>query len=113
PCCRVVCVVVVSMVARLAGCRVARVGGGRVGGRGHTPAMDIIGIDPTVPLPGPPEPWASTDTPSKRGGPPIHMTDMIAAEPALVGRVVGRLAAPDGAAAHLAEAIRDTLAAGA
>jgi fructoselysine-6-P-deglycase FrlB-like protein len=101
------------MVARLAGCRVARVGGGRAAGRGHTPAMDIIGIDPTVPLPGPPEPWASTDTPSKRQGPPSHMTDMIAAEPALVGRIVGRLAAPDSAAARLADAVRDTLAAGA
>jgi hypothetical protein len=39
------------------------------------------GFDPNAPLPGPPDPWASTDTPVRRSGPPYHMTDMIAAEP--------------------------------
>ena len=43
--------------------------------------------DPTAP-PARPSPWASTDTPSRRDGPPFHMTDMIAAEPAIVERIV-------------------------
>ena len=42
-------------------------------------------LRPAAPLPGPPDPWASTGTPSPRSGPPYHMTDMIAAEPALAG----------------------------
>jgi len=69
-------------------------------------------FDPTAVLPGPPEPWASTDMPSARGGPPWHMTDMIAAEPALAGRLLYRLADPDGPAARLAAAIRATSAQG-
>ena len=69
-------------------------------------------FDPTAPLAGPPDPWESTSTPSRRSGPPYHMTDMIAAEPALAARIVERLRAPGGAAAELAEAIRATLQAG-
>ena len=47
----------------------------------------------------PDRPAARTDrtmgyapTPSLRPGPPFHMTDMIAAEPALAGRILARLA---------------------
>ena len=69
-------------------------------------------FDPTAVLPGPPEPWASTDMPSARGGPPWHMTDMIAAEPAIAGRLLDRLADPGGPAARLAAAIRATSARG-
>ena len=69
-------------------------------------------FDPTVPLAGPPEPWQSTSTPSTRSGPPYHMTDMIAAEPALARRTVERLARPESPAARLAAEIRATLDAG-
>lgn len=65
-----------------------------------------------TPLAGPPDPWASTDTPSHRDGPPFHMTEMIEAEPRLARRVVARLADPDGAAARLAVAVHATAAAG-
>ena len=68
--------------------------------------MSAPPFDPEAPLPGPPEPWDSTHQPVPRGGPPYHMTDMIAAEPALAERLLGRLAAPDGGAARLAAAIR-------
>ena len=69
-------------------------------------------FDPTTPLAGPPEPWDHAPTPSPRSGPPYHMTEMIAAEPAFAGRLLGRLAAVGGSASDLAEAIRATLAAG-
>jgi fructoselysine-6-P-deglycase FrlB-like protein len=69
-------------------------------------------FDPTAPLAGPPEPWASTSTPSTRLGPPYHMTDMIAAEPALAGRILDRLAGPGSSAATLAAVVRATVAAG-
>ena len=69
-------------------------------------------FDPTSQLPGPPEPWDHAPTPSPRTGPPYHMTDMIAAEPAFARRLLGRLAAARGSASDLAEAIRATLAAG-
>ena len=68
------------------------------------PATDF---DPEARLPGAPDPWASTSTPSPRSGPPYHMTDMIAAEPALAERVLGRLAGPEGGAARLAALIRE------
>ncbi len=61
-------------------------------------------FDPQEPLPGPPDPWRSTDTPSVRPGPPYHMTDMIAAEPYLAARLLTRLAA-DPAVAALADAV--------
>ena len=69
-------------------------------------------FDPTAPLAGPPEPWESAPTPSLRSGPPYHMTDMIAAEPALAGRILDRLAGPGGPAATLAAAVRATVEAG-
>ena len=66
-------------------------------------------FDPSAPLPGPPDPWDSAPTPSRRAGPPYHMTDMIAAEPALAGRIVERLAGRRRPAAGLADAIRAAL----
>jgi hypothetical protein len=59
-------------------------------------------FDPMAPLAPAPTPWASTDTPSHRDGPPYHITEMIAAEPALARRLLERLADPHGAAARLA-----------
>jgi glutamine---fructose-6-phosphate transaminase (isomerizing) len=77
------------------------------------PAMtDEPEFDPTAPLSGPPEPWSYGSPPSHRAGPPWHMTDMIAAEPALAGRIITRVVA-DGGATALAEAIRRTVAQGA
>ena len=69
-------------------------------------------FDPTAPLPGPPDPWDAAPTPSLRPGPPYHMTDMIAAEPAMAARILRRLADPDTSAAALADTIRATIAAG-
>jgi fructoselysine-6-P-deglycase FrlB-like protein len=68
-------------------------------------------VDPTAALPGPPEPWAYTGQPSHRSGPPYHLTEMIATEPALAGRLLGRDPAATGATS-LAAAIRDVAAAG-
>lgn len=61
-------------------------------------------FDPTAPLPGPPDPWAHAPAPSRREGPPYHMTDMIAAEPTLARRILTRVAAAGGP--QLADAIR-------
>ena len=47
--------------------------------------------DPEAILSGPPVPWDSLPAPSRRDGPPWWMTEMIAAEPALAGRVLRRL----------------------
>ncbi len=69
-------------------------------------------FDPTVPLPGSPDPWEAAPTPSVRPGPPFHMTDMIAAEPAMAGRMLRRLARSGTAAADLAGAIQATIEAG-
>jgi fructoselysine-6-P-deglycase FrlB-like protein len=69
-------------------------------------------VDPGAPLAPAPDPWASTDRPSLRAGPPYHMTDMIAAEPHLARRVLGRLARPDSSAAALAAAVVEAAAAG-
>lgn len=69
---------------------------------------DALRSDPTQPLPGPPDPWAETDMPSLRDGPPWHMTEMIEAEPALAERLLTRLADPSSAAGALAEQIRAT-----
>jgi len=65
-------------------------------------------FDPRAPLPTPPEPWAGSDVPSARPGPPYHMTDMIAAEPYLARRVLERLLKPGSPAAELAGALRET-----
>jgi glucosamine--fructose-6-phosphate aminotransferase (isomerizing) len=47
--------------------------------------------DPEATLSGPPAPWGFLPAPSHRDGPPWWMTEMIAAEPALAGRVLRRL----------------------
>ncbi len=47
--------------------------------------------DPESVLSGPPEPWAFLPQPIPRDGPPWWMTEMIAAEPGLAGRVLRRL----------------------
>jgi glutamine---fructose-6-phosphate transaminase (isomerizing) len=70
-------------------------------------------FDPTAPLPPPPDPWVDADIPSHRSGPPYHMTDMIAAEPHLARRLLGRLRAPTSATTALADAVRDAAAEGA
>jgi glucosamine--fructose-6-phosphate aminotransferase (isomerizing) len=76
---------------------------------------DPSGFDPERPLPGPPEPWHWAEQPIDRGAPPWFMTEMIEAEPAFAERLLTRLieAGPDGAAARLAVALRETAAAGA
>jgi fructoselysine-6-P-deglycase FrlB-like protein len=61
-------------------------------------------FDPTTPLAGPPEPWAYASAPSRRDGPPYHLTDMIAAEPAVARRVIARVARSG--AVELAAAVR-------
>ena len=66
-------------------------------------------FDPTTPLAGPPDPWDYAPTPSPRSGPPYHMTEMIAAEPALARRLLDRLAAQASGAAELAAAVRATI----
>ncbi len=68
-------------------------------------------FDPTAPLAGPPDPWASAPMPSRRDGPPYHMTDMIAAEPALARRILTRLAG-DPAVKALADSILATVSRG-
>ncbi|HJP89314.1 MAG TPA: SIS domain-containing protein [Candidatus Limnocylindrales bacterium] len=67
--------------------------------------MDDRRLDANAPLPLPPDPWAETDMPSHRDGPPWHMTEMIEAEPALAARILDRLAA-DGSARQLAQVAR-------
>ena len=52
---------------------------------------ELPSFDPERELPGPPEPWASTEMPALRDGPPYLMTESIAAEPALAERLVARL----------------------
>ena len=63
-------------------------------------------LDPEALLPAAPDPWAGSEMPDRRPGPPFHMTEMIEAEPALAVRMLARLSAPDGPAARLAAAIR-------
>src|SRR6476661_2371965 len=67
---------------------------------------------PETPLPGPPDPWASTSQPSRRDRPPYHMTDMIDAEPSLAERIVARLADPGSSAGELARAVTAATRAG-
>lgn len=69
-------------------------------------------FDPLAPLPGPPDPWAYTDQPSLRSGPPYHMTEMISAEPAIARRILARHVVAGGPAAALAEAVRAAALAG-
>lgn len=72
----------------------------------------LAGFDPDAPLPDAPDPWDYLPMPALRPGPPWAMAEMIAAEPALAARIVGRLVA-DGSAAALAAAVRDAATAGA
>jgi glucosamine--fructose-6-phosphate aminotransferase (isomerizing) len=58
----------------------------------------------TEPLTGPPEPWAPSEMPLWRDGPPYAMTEMIAAEPAVAERLAQRLAS-DPALAELASTV--------
>lgn len=74
--------------------------------------MDAAPFDPTAPLPGPPDPWASTDMPSRRAAPPFHMTEMIAAGPSVARRIIERGARADSETAQLAGAIRAAVATG-
>jgi fructoselysine-6-P-deglycase FrlB-like protein len=74
--------------------------------------MTTTNFDATAPLPGPPEPWASTDQPVARSEPPFHMTDMIEAEPFIAERILARHAASASGAAELARVIRTTVRAG-
>jgi fructoselysine-6-P-deglycase FrlB-like protein len=62
-------------------------------------------FDPRAPLAPAPDPWDELPNPSVRDGPPWHMTEMIAAEPFLAERLLGRLADPDSGAGRLAGAI--------
>jgi glucosamine--fructose-6-phosphate aminotransferase (isomerizing) len=58
------------------------------------PPFDPTGLarpDPDASLSGAPVPWAPLPAPALRDGPPWWMTEMIAAEPALAGRVLRRL----------------------
>ena len=73
---------------------------------------DALRTDANEPLPAPPDPWAGSEMPPRRDGPPWHMTEMIEAEPALTERLLTRLADRDGPAATLAAAIRSAAAAG-
>jgi fructoselysine-6-P-deglycase FrlB-like protein len=76
------------------------------------PSMTTNSFDATAPLSGPPDPWASTDQPIARGGPPFHMTEMIEAEPAIAKRILARHESSDSGAADLARVIRKVVAAG-
>ena len=69
-------------------------------------------FDPSAPLAGPADPWDYAPTPSRRSGPPYHMTDMIAAEPGLARRILVRLSGDDSGVAQLAAAVRATIEAG-
>jgi fructoselysine-6-P-deglycase FrlB-like protein len=64
-------------------------------------------------LAGAPDPWAPSEMPAWRDGPPYAMTEMIAAEPALADRLARRLQlnpALEAVADALREAARDRLA---
>src|SRR5688572_22746073 len=69
-------------------------------------------FDPSQPLAGVPDPWDFSPQPSPREGPPYHMTDMIAAEPFIAGRILDRLADPHGPAGQLAGAVGQAASAG-
>lgn len=101
-----------TMVPHLPRCRVRWVASGGPHDAPYAACMDSTGFDPTAPLPGPPDPWASTDMPSRRDGPPFHMTEMIETEPALASRILARHVPPGSGAARLAGEIRRTIRGG-
>ncbi len=78
------------------------------GGRPLYPRPMNLRADPNAPLPLAPDPWAGSEMPSRRDGPPFHMTEMIEAQPALAGRVLRNLVAPGSGAARAAAVIRET-----
>src|SRR2546422_11779378 len=89
----------------------------RCGGSGgsrpsHNPRMSDLRKNPDLPLSGAPDPWAGSEMPSRRDGPPFHMTEMIEAQPALAARLLMRLAESGGGAARLADALRAAVASG-
>ena len=71
-----------------------------------------VRFDPQAPLAAAPDPWRASGQPSPRVGPPYHMTEMIAAEPALAGRILERLADSSGPAGRLAGAVGQAASAG-
>lgn len=71
----------------------------------------MAAFDAEAPIPGAPDPWAGSEMPASRGGPPFAMTEMIAAEPALGERLVGRLRA-DLTVPSFVAVLRDTATAG-
>ncbi len=70
-----------------------------------------MAFDPNAPLPGAPDPWAGSEMPERRAGPPYVMTEMIAAEPAVAERIAVRVQAQP-AAAIVVERIRSAAAGG-
>jgi fructoselysine-6-P-deglycase FrlB-like protein len=70
-------------------------------------------FDPRAPLAAAPDPWQEMPEPSIRSGPPWHMTEMIAAEPFLAGRLLDRLSDATGPAGRLAGAIGQAASSGA
>jgi glutamine---fructose-6-phosphate transaminase (isomerizing) len=81
-------------------------------GAPYAPEMEMTAFDPTAPLPGMADPWASSSQPTPRSGPPFHMTEMIEAEPSLARRILERHEAVGSAAAELSRIIRRTIRAG-
>jgi glucosamine--fructose-6-phosphate aminotransferase (isomerizing) len=73
----------------------------------------MTSFDPQAPLAAAGSPWQSLPPPSVRDGPPYHMTDMIAAEPFVAGRILDRLADPQGPAGRLGGAIGQAASSGA
>jgi glucosamine--fructose-6-phosphate aminotransferase (isomerizing) len=71
----------------------------------------MAAFDPEASLPGAPDPWAGSEMPARRDGPPYAMTEMIATEPALAERLLRRLR-EDPVVSGVAEAIRTAAAAG-
>jgi glucosamine--fructose-6-phosphate aminotransferase (isomerizing) len=65
----------------------------------------MAAFDPEASLPGAPDPWAGSEMPARRDGPPYAMTEMIAAEPALAERLLRRLR-EDPSVGRVAGAIR-------
>jgi fructoselysine-6-P-deglycase FrlB-like protein len=71
----------------------------------------MAAFDPDAPLPGAPDPWAGSEMPAMRHGPPYAMTEMIAAEPSLAERLVRRLN-DDPALGHVTVALEAAAAEG-
>ena len=70
--------------------------------------IETVATDPVARLPGAPDPWAPSEMPARRPGPPYAMTEMIAAEPALAGRLLRKLTADPGLE-QVAGLIRDAV----